>query len=392
MRETLLMKKIAVFHMLPSGGGIRVLRQFVQGLSADFDLHIHQPEGASSAIGRSDIKETVYSYPMWKKPAGLLRPVAPVFLILRLLSFRRVCRKIAKQINISADAVLVHNTMPVAAPPILQFLKIPSAYFCYEYPRHIFEKDIIQRTESLPARMALYPLEQLERSIDRKSTCSAHQIITFSSYMQGRIRSIYQRDSVIVRPGIDSTFFSSSSNIQRDNNVLSVGALWPFKGHETAIKIIGLIKQDIRPVLCIVADREYPGYRKKLIALAKNLSVELSIQQCISDNELRELYRGAKAVLCCQRREPYGLVPLEAMASSAPVIAISEGGFVDNIIHGENGFLFDGSAEHGAAILLKVLTPQASTHEQTTSGLQFIQQKRTIRNGVKELGKILESL
>lgn len=386
------MKKIAVFHMLPSGGGIRVLRQFVHGLSADFDLHIHQPEGASSACNQSDIKQTVYTYPMWKKPAGLLRPVAPVFLILRLLSFKQVCRKIAVKINNSADAVLVHNTMPVAAPPILQFVNIPSAYFCYEYPRHIFEKDIIHRTESLMARMALYPLERLERSIDRKSTCAAHQIITFSSYMQQRIKSIYQRDSVIVRPGIDNTFFSPSSVIQRDNHVLSVGALWPFKGHETAIKIIGLIKPDIRPALCIVADREYPGYRKKLVALAKNLSVKLTIQQRISDNELRELYRRAKAVLCCQRREPYGLVPLEAMACSTPVIAISEGGFEDNIVHGKNGFLFHGSAENGAACLLKVLTQQTSTHEQTTLGLRFIQQKRTIQNGVNELGKILESL
>ncbi|MCK5131029.1 MAG: glycosyltransferase family 4 protein [Candidatus Sabulitectum sp.] len=386
------MKKIAVFHMLPSGGGIRVLRQFVEGLSPDFDLHIHQPEGASSATNISAVEETVYPYPMWKKPRGYLRPVAPLFLILRLLSFKRVCRRVADNINRTADAVLVHNAMPVAAPPILQFLNIPSAYFCYEYPRHIFEKDIIQRTKSLPARLALLPLERLEKCIDRKSTLNADKIITFSNYMQQRIRDIYNRDSVIVRPGIDDSFFSPSPATGKENSVLSVGALWPFKGHETAIRIIGLIQPEIRPNLHIVADREYPGYRMQLVSLAQDLSVKVTIHLNISDIELRELYRRAKTVLCCQRQEPYGLVPLESMACGTPVIALREGGFVDNIIHRRNGFLFDGSAEKGAELLFQLLSDKASIRKMTISGRKFIKQERSIAMGTNKLGEILESL
>lgn len=378
--------------MLPSGGGIRVLRQFVDGLSANFDLHIHQPEGAPNAAKQPALKETVYPYPMWKKPRGYLRPVTPLFLILRLLSFKQLCRQIADNINKTADAVLVHNAMPVAAPPILQFLNIPSAYFCYEYPRHLFEKDIIRRTTSLPAGLTLLPLERLEKSMDRQSALKATQIITFSRYMQQRIRDIYNRNSVIVRPGINGSFFSPSSVSEKKNHVLSVGALWPFKGHETAIRTIGLIQSKIRPNLHIVADREYPGYRTQLVSLAQELSVKITIQQNISDNELRELYRGARAVLCCQRREPYGLVPLESMGCGTPVIALREGGFVDNIVHHKNGFLFDGSAKKGAELLFGLLTNQISTRGMTTTARKFIKQERTIAMGINKLGEILESL
>ena len=386
-------KKIAVFHMLPSGGGIRVLRQFTDELSSSFQLHIHQPAGASSARGRSKLEETIYPYPMWRKPSGYLRPVAPLFLILRLLSFKHVCRQAALNINRTADAVLVRNSMPVAAAPVLKYLNIPSAYFCFEHPRHIYEKDIIRRTSNAFTELALKPLALLEKRMDKQSARAATQIITFSEHMRKNVKSIYGRDAAIVRPGVDSTFFHpADKQTVTENYVLSVGALWPFKGHETAIRILSLINSDIRPEIRIVADRGYPGYDAKLFALASGLGVKVKIQQNITDEGLRELYRGAKAVICCQRREPYGLVPLEAMACGSPVLAINEGGFADNIINGKTGLLFPGTAETGAESLLKILAESEEITKMKAEGRHFAVNNRSIAHGTFELGKILESL
>ena len=386
------MKKIAVFHMLPSGGGIRVLRQFVRGLSSTFEMHIHQPEFASDIKSLDSEKITVYPYPMWRKPAGFLKPVAPIFLILRLLSFKKVCSLAADRINKTADAVLIHNTMPVAAPPLLQYLDIPSAYFCYEYPRHIYEKDVIQRTTSMVSRQALLPLEFLEKSIDRDSTLKANKVLSLSTYMQGRIKSIYGRDSRIIRPGVDTSFFSVDKVQKSGNYVLSVGALWPFKGHQTAIRAISLLPVKYRPKLVIVADREYPGYRTKLISKANSLAVEMEIIQSISDEELRNCYRDARAVLCCQHREPYGLVPLEAMACGTPVIALDEGGFVDNVVHNSNGFLFGGSPETASEYLLELLLNPLRAKTISEAGISFIGEHRTLSHGIIRLSEELEIL
>ncbi len=379
--------------MLPSGGGIRVLRQFSNGLAQNFNVRLHYPEGGSSQEKGEILPETVYPYPLWKKPSGALRPAAPLFLIARLLSFKHVCRRIAADINSTADTALIHNSMPVAAPPILDYLNIPSLYFCFEHPRHIYEHDIIKRTQSPLAELALKPLCSVEKRMDKKSAQNASRIVTFSEYMKQNIKRYYRRESSIVRPGIDTNFFHpAQTGNSRDNFVMSVGALWPFKGHETAVRILGLIPSAERPSLRIVADREYPGYSQKLITLARELSVKISIDKLITDIHLRALYQRARAVLCCQRREPYGLVPLEAMACGTPVIAIQEGGFVDNIIHGKNGFLFSGSPQIGSELLLEIFSNSALTTKMRLAGIDFTRKERTITQGINELGEILENL
>lgn len=391
--EVTKLKRIAVFHMLPSGGGIKVLHQFTKHLSKRFTLSMHVPEGGHLQPAGSSVQETVYPFPMWKKPAGALKPAAPLFLVLRLLSFKKVCRDIAEIINDSADAALVHNAMPVAAPPILQYLEIPSLYFCFEHPRHLYEQDIIKRTNSAAAEFTLKPLAFLEKRMDLQSARAATQIVTFSKYMQNSIKSIYHRNASIVRPGIDSAFFHPAQQLEtRENYVLSVGALWPYKGHKTAIKVLSLIPGRNRPEIRIIADREFPGYNAELVSLAESLSVNLSIHKSISDTVLVDMYQRARAVLCCQRREPYGLVPLEAMACGTPVLAIHEGGFVDNIVHGKTGYLFQGSPQAGAAILQQILSAPEASAAIKASGISFVEKARTITTGAHELEEILERL
>ncbi|OPX32252.1 MAG: hypothetical protein B1H09_00855 [Gemmatimonadaceae bacterium 4484_173] len=377
--------------MLPSGGGIRVVKQFTEGLAERFHVHLNRPDGGSRLKNLKNISETVYPYPLWRKPSGILRPVAPVFLIARLISFKSVCGTIAKSINSNADVALVHNSMPIAAPPVLDYLKIPALYYCFEHPRHIYESDIIKRTGSFVSELALKPLCAVEKRMDRVSVRNATAVATFSRYMKQNIKQYYHRDSTVIRPGIDTNFFCPAENTDsRENFVLSVGALWPYKGHETVIRILGSIPPTERPSLRIIADREYPGYSAQLSGLADRLSVEMRIEKSITNTELRTLYQNATAVLCCQRREPYGLVPLEAMACRTPVIAISEGGFPDNIIHGETGFLFDGTVQSGAELLARVLHIRNSDMEE--NAYAFVTGKRNLKSGIQELTTILEEL
>jgi glycosyltransferase involved in cell wall biosynthesis len=385
-------RTVAVFHMLPSGGGIRVAGQFASGLSGRYDVQIHRPEGGVPLCRNRKMSETVYPYPLWRKPTGAMRTLAPVSLVIRLLSFKKICRSIADNINSSADIALIHNAMPVAASPILNYLKVPSLYFCYEYPRHIYEKQTVRRTTSRLADIALKPLEFLEKRIDAKSTENTQRIATLSTYMQGRIQSIYGRNSDVVPAGVDTGFFSPDPSVDRNSFVLSVGALWPFKGHETAIRIVSLISEKTRPSLRIIADREFPGYSEYLCGLANELSVKLIVTRGISNTELRYLYLSAQAVLCCQKLEPYGLVPLEAMACNTPVIARAEGGFIDNIVHGETGFLFDGTADSGAEMLAKVLNSRDSCSNMTQRAFDFVSSKRTLQSGIQLLIEALELL
>jgi glycosyltransferase involved in cell wall biosynthesis len=59
-----------------------------------------------------------------------------------------------------------------------------------------------------------------------------------------------------------------------------------------------------------------------------------------SDDEIRELYRGAWATLL-PGIEDFGMVPVEAQACGCPVVALGEGGAAETVIHGETGILID---------------------------------------------------
>ena len=56
------------------------------------------------------------------------------------------------------------------------------------------------------------------------------------------------------------------------------------------------------------------------------------------DNLITEINK-SKVILALSRSEPFGLIPIEAMACEIPVIAVNEGGFKESVINGKTGFL-----------------------------------------------------
>jgi glycosyltransferase involved in cell wall biosynthesis len=69
---------------------------------------------------------------------------------------------------------------------------------------------------------------------------------------------------------------------------------------------------------------------------------ETEILGAVDDSELRDLYRRCRA-LVFPGEEDFGIVPLEAQACGAPVIAAAVGGALETVIDGTTGVLY-GSA------------------------------------------------
>ena len=65
----------------------------------------------------------------------------------------------------------------------------------------------------------------------------------------------------------------------------------------------------------------------------------ISIEANVTEERLLDLYARCYGVLYTPVNEDYGLVPLEAMASSKPCIAKNEGGPRETIADGKDGFL-----------------------------------------------------
>jgi len=134
--------------------------------------------------------------------------------------------------------------------------------------------------------------------------------------------------------------------------VLFVGKLAHFKGVDVLIEAIRLYENEYpKDITTIIAgDGELATSLKKQ-AQDGNLH-DLHFMGHLNSTQLRELYSTADVSLVPSRREPFGLVAIEALACGCPVIATNQGGLTD-IITDEVGALVDVEDAPGLAAAIR---------------------------------------
>jgi glycosyltransferase involved in cell wall biosynthesis len=221
--------------------------------------------------------------------------------------------------------------------------------YCHTPMRYVWDRfdDYFGPGRASPlARLAIRPIAARLRAWDVRTSARVHRFAANSAYVAGRIRRYYGRDSVVVPPPVDTGFFTPGEDRPGAYDLV-VSALAPYKRIEL---VLDAYRGTGRPLRIVGSGPEAARLRSLAPPEARFLGQ-------LSDEELREQYRGARAVLM-PGVEDAGIVPLEALACGRPAVVFGEGGGAETIEDGRTGVVFrEATAE---ALRAAVLTLDAT--------------------------------
>lgn len=171
---------------------------------------------------------------------------------------------------------------------------------------------------------------------DRATTDRVDVFVALSRFVADRVKRFYNRDAEVMAPPVDVERFGALER-QPEDWYLVASALVPYKRLDHAIAACAALRKPLKIVGSGPEDR-------KLRALAAELGANVEFLGFVSDSELGVLYSRARALLF-PGVEDFGIVPVEAIATGCPVIALGEGGILDSMTNRTAILYLDGSVE-----------------------------------------------
>lgn len=183
------------------------------------------------------------------------------------------------------------------------------------------------------------------RHYDFRAAQRVNYFVANSRETARRIAKFYRREADVIYPPIEVNPKSETRNPKQNSKnsyYLVVSRLAQPKNIELAIQAANREKFQLKVV----------GTGPDEARLKQLAGQTVTLMGYQSDEKVRELYRGAKAFLALASDEDFGMTPVEAMAEGTPVVAYRGGGYVESVVDGKTGVLFDELTTDGLLVAL----------------------------------------
>lgn len=215
---------------------------------------------------------------------------------------------------LSTSSCVAKGIRPPAGSVHASYVHSPMRYI---YDRH--GDYFSPRRSNLAARLAMRIFRRYLQEWDIRSADRVHHWIANSTFVSGRIWSLYGRDARVINPPVNADEFQSARR-EPEDYYLMVSALVPYKNVDVAIDAFRLLDRRL-----VVA-----GSGPLLGPLREDCPRNVELRGWVDRAELPGLVAGCRAFLL-PNVEDFGIAPVEAMAAGRPVIALGEGGVLDSV-------------------------------------------------------------
>ncbi|CAK4139444.1 unnamed protein product [Aphanomyces euteiches] len=276
--------------------------------------------------------------------------------------------------------------------PLLRAYFGKPVYFYGHYP----DKLLCTDRRSLLKRLYRLPLD----SIEETTTCAADTMVVNSKFTASVFKSAFPslpaRQLSILYPPVELSTFARPSVLPTvDSPELKHAVSFPClfvslnrferkKNIALAVHALAWLKQQVpdstfASIHLVLAGGYDPLNAENVEHFAElskfvveaGLKDHVTFLKSIPESTKLALLWRARAVLYTPSLEHFGIVPVEAMASGTPVVAVNSGGPLESIVDKETGFLCDPEpAAFGKAMLQLATEPKAKADAMGAAGVR----------------------
>ena len=377
--------RIALYHNLPSGGAKRAVFEWAQRLAAKHMLDVFTLSNANHAF--CDLRPFVHAHRVFDfAPHRLL--ASPFGRLNQLQRWRDLAvleqldRRIAQEINSGGyDVVFAQPCIYTLIPGVMRFLRVPSVYYLHEpfgrITTRAFVRPYLKQNRWRMFANRIDPLirmyrRRLERTQTRSVQCVT-QLLANSEFTRAQILRQFNLDAPVVHYGVNTEKFRPRVDVAKTNAVISVGEMSPRKGFDFLVASLALIPAAQRPALTLVCNSQIAEERAYIESLAAANGIALCILVNLNTEQLAIEYNRAPVCVYAPVAEPFGFVPLEAMACGTPVVGVSEGGVCESVRGGETGILTERDPRKFADAIIALLSNPAHCSELGAQARSYVE-------------------
>ena len=221
--------------------------------------------------------------------------------------------------------------------------------YCHTPPRWLYGyKTSIEWQRFWPVKVYGMIVGHFMRMYDYNAAQKVDYFIANSKEVQARIKKFYRRDSTVIYPAVSLGVRGQGLGVSKKGDYYFIVArIVGGKGLELAVEAAK--KLGIKLKIAGAPAGYYTGHKQ----LQEDATDNIEFLGRVTDEELVELYSGAKAFLALATDEDFGITPVEAMLCGTPVIAYYGGGYKETVIDGKTGVFFHEATAQSLADAIK---------------------------------------